>query len=423
MYYYNNAKLMALKQVIQIAPKQLRTLVLLMLVLPLVPTGLLVRLLWEEQTYLREEMAGEMQSIYRVYLTAALDEMKDKEPTPAALAERLHKAFGSNVKIRVLGPNLKPIYQDSGFDANHASVSAMFDSEKEKDWLVEVSGAGEDLIAASSDGHMESGMIGLLALLGLVAVTTGLAGYAVSRRLKLEEMQNDSLAMISHELKTPVSSMRVLLETLVDGGVDDKELATDYVRLLLQENHRMSRLVEDFLNHTRLEQREQKFTKEAVEPEEIVELALAQFEPKLRDGMKRVRCYGQGKSAPLIFGDAQALATVLVILLDNALKYSPEDRLDLEIDYFESGSQVYFLVKDRGIGVKRSERRKIFGKFYQADPKLSRLGGGCGLGLSIARHLVHAHGGDIECRRRHGKGCVFCVRLPAISYRVLPKVA
>jgi len=266
-------------------------------------------------------------------------------------------------------------------------------------------------------------MLPLAGLLALVVLTTGMAGFTVSRRLRLEEMQNDSLAAISHELKTPVSSMRVLLETLADGGVEDRAMARDYLRLLLQENHRIGHLVEDFLNHTRLEQHAQKFRKEAVEPEEITEVALRNVTPKVEECGGRIRCFGQGKTAPLVYADSDALSTVLEILLENALKYSPADRVDIELDYFESGKHVFFLVKDRGIGVPRAYRRKIFDKFYQANPKLSRLGGGCGLGLSIARHLVEAHGGKIDCSGRRGKGCVFCVQIPAISHRVLPKVA
>jgi len=145
---------MAFRRVIEIAPKQLRALVLLMLVLPLVPTGLLVRLLWEEQRYLKEDVAVEMRSLYRVYLTTALDGIDGEPEDAAAVANGLRRAFGSSVRIRVLGPKLESLFVDEGFDSENYTVSSMFRARENEDWLVELSGAGEDIVAAAADtGH------------------------------------------------------------------------------------------------------------------------------------------------------------------------------------------------------------------------------------------------------------------------------
>jgi signal transduction histidine kinase len=252
--------------------------------------------------------------------------------------------------------------------------------------------------------------IAYLALVILLAAASA-AGIAVFRGLKLEALKNDTLTAISHELKTPVASMRLLLETLQERGVDDKEQVAEYVDLMLQENERVSHMVEDFLNHTRLEEKQKRFRMERLSADEIATEAVRRFETKVEELGGRIRCFGRNVGMPLLHGDRQTLVMVLGILIDNAIQYSDEPP-DIEVDYFTDRRRVYFLVKDRGIGVPKVHRKRIFDKFYQANPKLSRRGGGCGLGLSIARHVVDAHGGVIEHEPRRGAGSIFRFDVP-----------
>ena len=205
--------------------------------------------------------------------------------------------------------------------------------------------------------------------------------------------------------------MRLLLETLQERGVEDHAQVAEYVDLMLQENERVSHMVEDFLNHTRLEEKQKRFKMERLDADGIAAEAVRRFETKIEELGGRIRCFGKQVGMPLVHGDRQTLVMVLGILIDNAIQYS-EDPPDIEVDFFSDRRRVYFLVKDRGIGVPKLHRRRIFDKFYQANPKLSRRGGGCGLGLSIARHIVTAHGGEIEHQRRRGPGSIFRFDVP-----------
>ncbi len=403
-----------MRRAIQIPPKQLRALVLLMVFLPLVPTGLLVRLLWEERRFVREDVAEEMRQIYRYHLQTALISAP-AAGKPYELADRLRKAFGSGVAFRFHDEDAGVVFLDDEFDASGNVVAARFEPVGGRTWSVEMSGAGDDVVKAAVDpADSWEHLAAVLGMLLLVFGTTGVAAFAITRRLHLEEMQTDSLTAISHELKTPVSSMRVLLETLKDGGIEDRELVDDYLQLLLQENHRLGRIVEEFLNHSRLEQRHQRFQLRPTGPEDVAAEAMAEIRAKVEERGGRLRCFGREIGMDRVLGDGEALTTVLVILLENAVKYS-YGKPDIELDYFRSGSRVYFLVKDRGIGVARRYRKRIFDKFYQVDPKLSRKGGGCGLGLSIARYIVEAHGGEISQENRRHKGSVFRFHLPVLE--------
>jgi signal transduction histidine kinase len=408
-----------MKRMIQIAPKQLRALMVLMLILPLVPTGVLVRLLWEEQQFMTEQVAADVRHLSRSHLATALKATAIVSVSDgAALVDGLRRSFDPGVRFEIVDRAGRVLHADAGYGSlPDDAVSATYGS-----WEIRMRGAGADVIrsATGHSGPVWGMVVGLLAMTFLI---TGVAARAVTRRMRIEEIQGDSLAAISHELKTPVSSARVLLETLRDGdGEDRAKLLEDYLDLLLQENLRMGRLVENFLNHTRLEQHRQRFRVEAVEPARIVAEAVGQVESEIARRGGRLRCFGQGAGMPAILADAEAMTMVLVLLLENALKYS-DGAPDIEIDFFPAGDRAYLLVKDRGIGVRGSSRRLIFEKFYQVDPKLSRRGGGCGLGLSIARHIVEAHGGEIRHERRRGKGSVFRIHVPAVEAPELRRVA
>ena len=255
-------------------------------------------------------------------------------------------------------------------------------------------------------------------VVGMIAVTAsiaGAAGWALTRRLALQELSNDALAVVSHEMKTPLASMRMFIETLREGRYHGgPQQADEYLGLIAEENARLVRLVEDFQTVSRLDNRQGRrhgLRRTPVRAEDVIALVRHRMGPRLEalDGAFRVEV---GEPRPERFpADREALAAALINLPDNALKYSPEGAPIVLRTYARDGD-VLFEVADQGIGIEPSEHRRIFERFYQSDRRLSRTHEGCGLGLSIVRGVVRAHGGSVSVQSAPERGSTFIIRLP-----------
>jgi signal transduction histidine kinase len=254
--------------------------------------------------------------------------------------------------------------------------------------------------------------IGLLVTAAVVVLAL-IAGRLISRSLRLAGLKADLVAVVSHELKTPLSSMRLLVDTLLDDSVLDHQKTREYLALIASENARLSLLIENFLAFSRMERNKYSLQFAPVAVEDVVEEAVkasgqrfdapgCQLHVEIMPGL------------PAIRADQGALAAALVNLLDNAYKYTP-DKKRISLRAFRAGHSVYFEVCDNGIGIPARETKKIFQKFYQADLRLSRTGGGCGLGLSIVSFLVEAHGGTVRVSSEPGKGSTFTVALEILA--------
>nr|HLK67199.1 HAMP domain-containing sensor histidine kinase [Bryobacteraceae bacterium] len=249
----------------------------------------------------------------------------------------------------------------------------------------------------------------------LVIAATMLAGLLASqsyrRQLRLARLKTDLVAAVSHELKTPLASMRLLVDSLLDDPKADAQKTRDYLELISKENLRLSRLIENFLTFSRLDRNRQKFDFQTAQPREIVRAALeASGERFQADACQLAVVVGSG--LPAIRADEDALVTVLLNLLDNAYKYTAKEKR-IELRAFSREGRVVFAVEDNGIGIPPREQKRIFRRFYQVDRRLSRDVGGCGLGLSIVDFIVRAHGGTVEVTSQPGVGSTFCVILPA----------
>ena len=252
--------------------------------------------------------------------------------------------------------------------------------------------------------------IGVLAIAGMAVLVLAAARF-MRREMRLARLKTDLVTTVSHELKTPLSSMRLLVETLLDEERPDPVRTREYLELIARENARLSRLIENFLTFSRMERNRHVFEFGETRPEAVVADAL----DAVRERFAAPGCRLDAEVAPdlgAMRADHGALVTVLVNLLDNAWKYSPGEKDVLLRAWPENGS-VCFAVRDRGAGFPQKEAARIFRKFYQIDNRLSRETGGCGLGLSIVDYIVKAHGGRVEVKSRPGEGSTFTVALPA----------
>lgn len=246
----------------------------------------------------------------------------------------------------------------------------------------------------------------------LILATGCFAGQVVSRQIKLNRLKNDFIATVSHELKTPLSSMRVLVDTLLEGNYSEKKQASEYLQLISKENKRLSRLIDNFLTFSRMERNKQAFDIVRTNPAEIAKSAVEAVQTKFSNGKCRFDV-GIDENLPDILADKDAVITVLVNLLDNAYKYSYDDR-HIELKAFAEGASVCFSVKDNGIGISRRAVKRIFDRFYQVDSSLSRRTQGAGLGLSIVKFIVDAHKGQITVESKPGQGSAFTVKLQGV---------
>lgn len=236
------------------------------------------------------------------------------------------------------------------------------------------------------------------------------AGLAVNQQLRLRELKNTSVATVAHELRTPLATMRMLVDTLREGRYHSVGQLREYLNLLHAENLRLSRLTEHFLTHSRLERGQQAFAFASVPIGAVVDPTLAALRSKL-EAPGCTFTLDVAHTLPEVLADRDSLVTVLINLLDNALKYSGEEKR-ITLRARREGETLLFVVEDNGIGLTPAERNRIFEPFYQVDQKLSRTRGGCGLGLSIVQAIVTAHRGHVEIASEPGRGAAFAVSIP-----------
>ncbi len=257
----------------------------------------------------------------------------------------------------------------------------------------------------------------------ITAAIAATAGWALTRRIALHELSNDALAVVSHEMKTPLASTRMFIETLLDRRYHGPEQADEYLRLIAEENARLERLVDGFQTASRLggvgrrQRRAWQARREPVDAREIVEAARG----RMRARLELPRCgfhVEVEEGIPPLWAEGETLTAALVNLLDNAWKYTGEDkRIGIRVTQTRdrSGAWVLFEVTDNGDGIEPGEQRRIFERFYQSDARLSRSHEGVGLGLSIVRSVVRAHGGTVSVQSTPGEGSTFTIKLPLPS--------
>ncbi len=260
-------------------------------------------------------------------------------------------------------------------------------------------------------GHQITVYIWTGVLVILLMITVGVfAVLAVGRQIRLNRMKNDFIATVSHELKTPLASMRLLVDTLLEGRTRDEAHAEEYLRMIARENERLTRMIENFLTFSRMERNKNAFTMAKASSGVMAEDAIDSVHTKY----KACGCCLETNMAdnlPEILADHDAIVTVLINLLDNACKYTTDDK-QIKLAVFAEGDEVCFAVSDNGIGMSKRQLRRVFEHFYQADDTLARTAEGCGLGLSIVQFIVNAHKGRIEVESQPGAGSTFTVRLP-----------
>jgi signal transduction histidine kinase len=281
------------------------------------------------------------------------------------------------------------------------------------DWRLTLSLKDEKLLDVATRHQTAIYSWTAILVLGAVAVLTLLAVRLLRRQISLARLKNDLAATVSHELKTPLAAMRVLVDTLLDTKELPAQTVREYLQLIAQENERLSRLIHNFLAFSRMEQSKHTFHLVKVSASDIVNAAVE----SVRERFQTPGCHFEVEvddDLPMIRGDGDALAMALINLLDNAHKFTEEIKHIILRVRAESGS-IVFSVHDNGIGIAPQERTRIFQDFYQVDQGLSRKRSGCGLGLGIVQFIIAGHGGTVSVKSDLGGGSTFIISLPAMT--------
>lgn len=234
--------------------------------------------------------------------------------------------------------------------------------------------------------------------------------HDVTEQQKLDEMRREFVANVSHELRTPLTSIKSYSETLLEGALEDKETATKFLSVINSEADRMTRLVKDLLQLSRLDNNQMKWNITKFSLEKLVRDCIQKLEISANEKDQTIECYKIGDVED-VEADRDRIEQVLINMLSNAMKYTPKGG-KISIYVGKMYSSVYVKVKDSGIGIPKEDLPRIFERFYRTDKARSREMGGTGLGLAIAKEIIEAHNGEISVTSDIGKGTEFTIKLP-----------
>lgn len=254
----------------------------------------------------------------------------------------------------------------------------------------------------------------LWVLIVLIFLTIAGGGLSILQTIRSEmqlvRQKTTFVANVSHELKTPLTSIRMFAEMLKQGRQPDRAKQDKYLDLMVSETERLTRLINNVLDFSRAERGERKYEKRRLDAAWLTESLIEGQRVRLEHNGFAVS-FRNDLGEAFIDGDEEALKQAVLNLLSNAEKYSGEDkRVDVEVSGTEGS--VLINVKDRGRGVPPGDSKRIFEEFYRVDDAITAKAGGSGLGLPIALRIVRDHGGDIHYFPRDGGGSVFQIRLP-----------
>ena len=254
-------------------------------------------------------------------------------------------------------------------------------------------------------------LLGLAVMVLFLVAGTYFIARAIRREMEVSRMQSDFVSAVSHEFRSPLTSIRQLSEILALGRVPNEDRRQVYYETLVRETSRLQRLVESLLNFGRMEAGVRQYRFEELETADLVERVVAEFTPQIAGAGRQIEVHG-AESPCALEADPEALSVALRNLVDNALKYSP-DCPTVWVEWEAANEYVAIRVRDRGAGITAAERKAIFRKFVRGSASVSGNVKGSGVGLAMVRHIVAAHGGMIKVASEPGKGSTFTMLLPA----------
>lgn len=252
-------------------------------------------------------------------------------------------------------------------------------------------------------------LIGLM--LGVIIVGSAFLVYAISSEQRVSALKSDFIGNVSHELKTPLSLIRMFAELLMLGKVKTPEKGREYAAIITRESERLSRLIDNVLDFSRIERGKAAYEMKPGDLGEVIERALDFYRYRLeRDG--RSLEVDVAPDLPLTLLDENAMTLLLLNLVDNAVKYGGTGPITVRLSKGARGDELTLQVIDRGLGIAEEEQRKIFERFYRTRAVRNTSIRGSGIGLALVKHIAESHGGRATVVSVPGEGSMFTVTLP-----------
>ncbi len=227
----------------------------------------------------------------------------------------------------------------------------------------------------------------------------------ITEHKKLENMQKEFVANVSHELRTPLTTIKSYAETLLEGAVEDLDIAERFLNVINKESDRMTNLVQDLLELSKLDSQKNSFNRSELNLAELVATVVQNYEIHVQKKKQHLDCQIFEEHAQIL-GDVHRIEQVIKNILSNAVKYSPEGA-EVRIRLINDGVYYVVEIKDTGMGIPQEDLEYIFDRFYRVDKARSRAMGGTGLGLAIAKEIMDLHKGWIKVESEIEKGTSF----------------
>jgi len=234
----------------------------------------------------------------------------------------------------------------------------------------------------------------------------------ISREKLVEKMKTEFVSLTAHQLRTPLSAIKWALRMLLDKDIGkiNKEQES-FLERVYRSNERMIHLINDLLNVARIEEGRFLYQLAPIQLEELVASTINSFSDKIQKKKTKVKLILPKEKMPMVKVDAEKIGIVIFNLLDNAIDYSPE-KGKIEISFSSDGKQITFTIKDGGVGIPDSQKKRIFSKFFRGENVIKMETEGTGLGMFIAKNIIDAHQGKIWFESEEGKGTTFSFALP-----------
>src|SRR3989475_3635595 len=235
--------------------------------------------------------------------------------------------------------------------------------------------------------------------------------HDVTELRRLEQVRTEFVASVSHELCTPLTAIQGYLETLLSGALEERENARRFLEVVFRRTERLGRLLSDLTDPSNIELGRVSLKLAPTRLDEVVDAVLAIMGPRAESGQVALRS-DVASDLPPVLADRDRLVQVVINLVDNAVKYTPEGGSVTVTARSVAGGQLEVAVIDTGVGIPTADLPRITERFYRVDKARSRELGGTGLGLAIVRHLVVAHGGQLRIESEPGRGTSVYVTAP-----------
>ena len=324
----------------------------------------------------------------------------------------LEKADKTNFYWKITGENGEELLESDYIPEDIPPVYAVFPSNLP---LLSLALYPEDSGLLLSLFRPGEGLFFYIFLVILIILAFGLffTLQTINNEIHLSRMKSNFMSTVSHEFKSPLTSIRQTAEMLVRGRVPSKEKQQKYYDTILQQSERLSHLIDNILDFSKIEEGQKVFRFENTDIIPLVSDIVGSFQEHTADEGFQISLE-ISEPIPHVSFDREAMEQVIHNLMDNACKYSGTSKT-IELRLYLKGNKVIFSVRDYGIGIRKEDHDKIFSRFYRAGEELTQSVKGSGIGLTIVKQIVDAHHGDISVESNPDKGSIFTVMLPVSS--------